>query len=101
MTWRHALNNRHTFGILGGLLPPGQYYGAWPGWPTLSFNSQDPFPWALVADVAATMGDNARAATYITSIQNKYVSSGFPWPFYPAEGGWYMRANSYMLGHGL
>ena len=74
---------------------------AWPGWPTLSFNSQDPFPWCLVADGAAAMGDKTRVATYINSIQNKYLNSGFPWPFYDAEGGWFMRANSYMLGNGL
>jgi hypothetical protein len=77
------------------------FNAAWPGWPTLSFNSQDPFPWVLVADGAAAMGDNARVATYINSIQNKYVNSGFPWPFYNAEAGWFMRANNYMMGNGL
>ncbi|MGA8538736.1 MAG: Ig-like domain-containing protein, partial [Terriglobales bacterium] len=45
---------------------------AWPEWPTLSFNSQDPFPWCLIVDGAAAMGDQARVATYIGSIQNKY-----------------------------
>jgi hypothetical protein len=74
---------------------------AWPTWPTLTFNSQDPFPWCLVVDGAAAMGDQARVATYINSIQNKYVKSGFPWPFYSAEAGWFMRANNYMLGRGL
>lgn len=77
------------------------FNAAWPGWPTLSFNSQDPFPWVLVADAAAAMGDKARLSTYINTIQSKYTNSGFPWPFYNAEGGWYMRANSYMMGHGL
>ncbi len=77
------------------------FNAAWPGWPTLSFNSQDPFPWCLVAEGAATMGDNARLATYINSMQSKYVNSGFPWPFYIAEAGWFMRANNYMMGHGL
>ena len=28
------------------------------------------------------------------------VNSGFPWPFYSAEAGWFMRANNYMLGRG-
>jgi hypothetical protein len=77
------------------------FNAAWPGWPTLSFNTQDPFPWCLVADAAAAMGDNTRVSTYINSIQSKYVSNNFPWPFYIAEGGWFMRANSYMLGRGL
>jgi len=74
---------------------------AWPDWPTLSFNAQDPFPWCLVVDGAAAMGDNARVATYINTMQSKYVNSGFPWPFYSAEAGWFMRANNYMMGGGL
>ncbi len=74
---------------------------AWPGWPTLSFNSQDPFPWCLVVDGAAAMGDKTRVATYINTIKNTYVDSDFPWPFYNAEAGWFLRANSYMLGNGL
>ena len=77
------------------------FNAAWPGWPTLSFNSQDAFPWCLVGAAAASMGDNARLATYVNSIQSKYVNTGFPWPFYSAEGGWFMRANSYMMGNGL
>jgi hypothetical protein len=71
---------------------------AWPGWPTMSFNSQDPFPWILVGDAAAVMGDSARAATFIQSIETKYVSKGFPWTFYSAEAGWFMRLTAYMLG---
>lgn len=74
---------------------------AWPGWPALSFNSQDPFPWALIAQGAAAMGDKGRVSTYINNVQNKYVKSGFPWPFYNAEAGWFMRTNNYMLGRGL
>ena len=74
---------------------------AWPGWPELSFNSQDPFPWCLVVDGAAAMGDQTRVSTYINNVQSKYVNSGFPWPFYNAEAGWFMRANNYMLGRGL
>jgi len=74
---------------------------AWPGWPTLSFNSQDAFPWCLVVDGAAAMGDKARVATYINTIKSRYLDSGFPWPFYNAEAGWFMRANNYMVGRGL
>lgn len=77
------------------------FNAAWPGWSTLSFNSQDPFPWCLVGTAAAAMGDRARLATYISTIQNKYVNAGFPWPFYIAEGGWFMRANNYMMGRGM
>ncbi len=74
---------------------------AWPDWPKLSFNSQDPFPWCLVVDGAAAMGDQGRVSTYINAIQNKYVNSGFPWPFYSAEAGWFMRANHFMMGNPL
>ena len=77
------------------------FNAAWPGWPTLSYNKQDGFPWCLVGQAAAAMGDKTRLATYINSIQNKYVSPGFPWPFYTAEAGWFMRSNSYMMGKGL
>jgi hypothetical protein len=77
------------------------FNAAWPAWDSLSFNSQDPFPWSLVGDAAAAMGDSARLAKYISTIQSKYVNAGFPWPFYIAEAGWFMRANNYMLGLGL
>jgi hypothetical protein len=77
------------------------FNAAWPGWPTLSFNSQDSFPWCLVGDAAAAMGDKTRLATYINTIQSKYGSGSYPWPFYIAEGGWYLRANNYMMGKGL
>ena len=77
------------------------FNAAWPGWPTLSFNGQDPFPWCLVGQAAAAMRDNARLATYISSLQTKYVNTDFPWPFYVAEAGWFMRSNYYMLGRGL
>ncbi len=75
-----------------------QLLNAWPGWANLSFNSQDPFPWVMIADAAAVMGDTGRANTYITNIQNQYVNNGFPWPFYSMEAGWFMRLNAYMLG---
>lgn len=77
------------------------FNAAWPGWPSLSFNSQDTFPWCLVGDAAAAMGDKTRLNTYINSIQSKYGNSGYPWPFYIAEGGWYLRGNTYMMGKGL
>jgi hypothetical protein len=95
------------FPVMQGVISPGdgrsqqvynRFNGAWPGWPTLSFNSQDPFPWVMIAGTAAVMGDTGRVNTYLNSIHNKYVSQGFPWPFYDMEGGWYMRVNAYMMG---
>ena len=90
-------------GVVAGLDPRSiQVYGnlnaAWPGWPTLSFNSQDPFPWILIGDAAAIMGDTARVSIFVQNIQSKYVSQGFPWTFYSAEAGWFMRLSAYMLG---
>jgi len=108
-TW-YADATSQIFPVLMGVVPSSDYHAqqsysafnaAWPGWPVLSFNAQDEFPWCLVADGAAAMGDDGRLSTYITSIQNKYVNTGFPWPFYNAEGGWFIRANNFMLGRGL
>ena len=108
-TWYPDASSQ-VFPVLMGVVPSSDsraqqsYAGlnsAWPGWPTLSFNSQDPFPWCLVVDGAAAMGDKTRVATYINTIQSKYVDPDFPWPFYNAEAGWFLRANNYMLGRGL
>ena len=71
---------------------------AWPGWPSLSYNAQDAFPWILVGDAAAAMGDTDRVNTFVQSIEAKYVSKGFPWPMYSAEAGWLMRLDAYMIG---
>lgn len=108
-TW-YADASAQVFPVLMGVVSASDYRAqqsyaafnaAWPGWPTLSFNAQDPFPWCLIADGAAAMGDKTRLATYINTIQSKYTNTGFPWPFYNAEAGWYLRANSYMLGRGM
>jgi hypothetical protein len=73
---------------------------AWPGWPSLSYNSQDPFPWVLVGDAATIMGDTARVNTFLQSLQGKFVNNGFPWPWYDAEAGWFMQINGHLLGSG-
>ena len=96
-----------VFPVLQGVIDPSdsrsqQAYNslnnAWPGWPSLSYNAQDPFPWVLVGDAAIMMGDSARVTTYMQSIEAKYVNKGFPWTWYSAEAGWFMRLNSYALG---
>jgi hypothetical protein len=95
------------FPVMQGVLPGtdsraidtyNTFNSAWPGWPNLSFNSQDPFPWVMIAGAAANMGDTGRVNTYIQNIQNKYVNQGFPWTWYSMEAGWFMRLNDYMLG---
>ena len=55
----------------------------------------------LVSNAAATMGDSTRVNTYLATIQNKYVSHGYPWPWYSMEGGWFMRVNAFMAGNGF
>jgi hypothetical protein len=72
-----------------------QFNGAWPDWNRLSFNTQDLFPWAVVSYAAVLMGDAPRANTYITTIENRYQHVGFPWSWYCAEAGWYIRTNAY------
>jgi hypothetical protein len=74
-----------------------QFNAAWPGWPQLSFNTLpngDAFPWCVVSYASYLEGDRTRTNQYIVSIQNKYVTPSFPWPFYPGEGGWFMRTNA-------
>ena len=107
-TW-YADASAQVFPVLMGVVNSSDYRAqqsyaafnaAWPGWPNLSFNSQDPFPWCLLANAAAAMGDTARVGTYINTVQGKY-GEAYPWPFYNAEAGWFLRANNFMLGRGL
>jgi hypothetical protein len=71
---------------------------AWPGWTNLLFSSQTSFPWVVVSYAAYLDGDTSSVSKYITTLQKKYVNvtPDFPWPFYCAEGGWFMRVNAGM-----
>ena len=77
-----------------------KFNAAWPGWPQLSFTSQDSFPWTIVSYAGYLMGDTKNVETYIDNIQSQYVNvtPSFPWPFYDAEGGWFLRTNTGMKG---
>jgi len=66
----------------------------WPNWTT---QFADPFPWVAVSMASALAGDSERVNQYIQTIQTTYVATGFPYPWYCAEGGWFMRVNKYML----
>jgi hypothetical protein len=97
------------FPILHGIIAPSStlaqesysaFCTAWPGWPTLSFSSQNSFPWCLVGCVAAAMSDTKRLATYIATVQAKYVPA-FPWTWYDAEAGWFMLGNDYLVNRDL
>ena len=52
----------------------------------------------LALGAAALMADAPRVNTYIRKIDKKYVNRGFPYPWYCAEAGWFIRVNRYMLG---
>jgi hypothetical protein len=71
---------------------------AWPGWPQLSYSTQDPFPWAMVGHAAALMGDSTRASAHANSLRAKWENKGFPWTWYSMEAGWFMRLASFMQG---
>jgi hypothetical protein len=87
------------FPILQGVISPssaqaeslwGAFNQAYTQWDTL--DTPDGFPWALVADTAVLMDDTPSAEVYIQNAQTKYAALGFPWPWYCAEDGWYLRA---------
>ena len=64
---------------------------AFPNWDTFQFN--DSFPWVIVGYAAAVMGDTSRSSQYRMSVESKFVnvSPQFPYPWYDAEDGWFMR----------
>lgn len=67
---------------------------SFPNWTEL--NIPDEFPWAAISDVAAIMGDAARAKAYFSAVQAKY-GPAYGWPWECAEAGWYIRANNAVL----
>jgi len=93
------------FPVLYGVLAPtstraknlySTFNTKWPNWTRLKF--PDAYPWVVVSGAAALMSDTTRVNSYITTIQTKYVNTGFPYPWYCAESGWFIRVNNYMLG---
>lgn len=92
------------FPILEGVIFPtssraialwSAFNAAFPQWDQLV--GSDAFPWALVGDSAAMMSDVARSDAYVQNVQKSYGASGFPWPWYDAESGWYIRMNDQLL----
>jgi len=94
------------FPIINGLISPtsaqaqtlySKFNAAWPGWPQLSFGPNS-FPTCDLGYASYLMGDSTRTNQYITTIETKYVNvtPQFPWPFYSAEAGWFMRTNAGM-----
>jgi len=64
---------------------------AFPNWDTFQFN--DSFTWVIVGYAATLMGDADRANQYRMSVESKFVnvSPPFPYPWYDAEDGGFMR----------
>jgi hypothetical protein len=101
-TW-YPDSTAQLFPVLNGILSPSEqraknlyatFNAHWPNWTTLEF--PDAFPWVLVSGASALMGDKHSVDKYINTIQSKFVSTGFPWPWYSAEAGWFIRVNSYV-----
>ncbi len=98
--------------MVHGVIAPGSspskityaaFNQSWPGWVDLSFNSRDEFPWVVVSYAAFLTQDKTRVDRYINTIQNRYVLANpmFPWPWYGAEAGWFMRVNAGIFAHQL
>ncbi len=86
------------FPILTGVITPtstranalyAQFNANFPSWPLL--HKAETFPWALMGYVAAQMGDSVRARTYVATCNSQFVANQFPWPWYDAEAGWFIR----------
>jgi hypothetical protein len=89
--------------IVEGVIPPSStqalslwngFNSAYPQWATLSNPSG--YPWAVVADTAVLMNDTGAVTTYISNTQTQYAAKNFPWTWYCAEGGWYIRTMNQM-----
>jgi hypothetical protein len=95
------------FPILQGVVDPesaratalwAAFNAAWPQWDRLHNGDPGGYPWALVSTAATLAGDDARAEVYVRSVRERYASRGFPYPWYDAEGGWYLRTLSALEG---
>jgi hypothetical protein len=64
---------------------------AWPQWDGLVNGDSAGYPWALVGETALIMGDRSQAATFAGSVRQRFAQAGFPYPWYDAEAGWYVR----------
>ena len=95
------------FPVLTGIVEPtdkraisvyAKFNEAWKDWDKLIFSKNESFPWVLIACAAALMRDAQRVDSYLTTIEYKFQSKNFMWPWYSMEAGWYMRLNAYLLG---
>ena len=67
------------------------FNAAWPQWDRLVNGDSGGYPWALVGTAAMVLGDRDRAVAYSNAVQRRYADAGFPYPWYDAEAGWYVR----------
>jgi hypothetical protein len=89
------------FPILYGLITPAssraqslysRFNSTFSTWAQLE--KPDKYPWALVSTVAALMNDATRANSYVSAVDSQYASRGYPYPWYDAEGGWFVETNA-------
>jgi hypothetical protein len=106
-TWYPGATSQ-LFPVLEGVIPAtstqaialwNAFNAAYPTWDQLTGegSSAGGFPWALVGDTAAMMGDGTHADAYVQSVQKLYGANGYASPWYDAESGWYARMNDQLL----
>lgn len=66
----------------------------YPNWPTPNGSS---FPGAVQAYKATLLGDRARADTFLRTVQQRFIATGHPWPWYSAEAGYTMQTAHHLL----
>jgi hypothetical protein len=89
------------FPVLFGVITPtssqavaayAKFNAAFTKWDALDI--PDEYPWTLVSTAAILMNDAARANAYIGAVDGAYVATGYPYPWYDAEGGWFVQSNA-------
>ena len=89
------------FPVLFGVITPAssravaayaKFNAAFTKWDQLDI--PDEYPWTLVSTAAILMNDPARANAYIGAVDGAYVATGYPYPWYDAEGGWFVQSNA-------
>jgi hypothetical protein len=89
------------FPVLFGVIAPtssqaaaayAKFNAAFTKWDQLDI--PDEYPWTLVSTAAIVMNDTARANAYISAVDGAYVAGGYPYPWYDAEGGWFVQSNA-------
>jgi hypothetical protein len=99
-TW-YADSTGQLFLVINGVLSPtnpravalyNSFNASWPKWTSGASANGSGFPWAVVAQAAAAMGDTSRVKTFASNAQATYSSSNWGWPWYDYESSGLIRA---------